>query len=175
MRAVGVIAAASMVLWLAACGGTDTRTVTVTGTAASDGGVQAPEQVLYGHIASLERSGDAYQLAFDPAWFLAGETANRAAAEDGLVSPGEPVPNDHYVVDEGHRLLHYRVAGDATVTVLTRNGDPGTIGGTPISVAELVKVVDGTSTLDLFEPLDSGVWITVDIDTVRAVQQQYQP
>ena len=177
MRAAGAIAAAFTVLALAACGGTETQTVTVTETPPVSGNdLAAPrEQVLYGHIASMQRDGDAYQLDFDPAWFLAGETANRAAAEDGIVAPGEPVPNDHFVVDEGHRLLHYRVAGDASVTVLTRKGDPGTIGGTPISIAELVRVLHGTSTLELFEPLDSGVWITVDIDTVRAIQQQYRP
>jgi hypothetical protein len=39
----------------------------------------------------------------------------------------------------------------------------------------LVKVLDGTSDLDLFEPLDTGVWITIDVDTVRSVYQQYHP
>ena len=43
------------------------------------------------------------------------------------------------------------------------------------SVSELGKVVAGTSALDLFEPLDSGTWITVDVDTVQAVYQQYAP
>ena len=44
-------------------------------------------------------------MRFDPAWFLSGDTANTAAAEDGAVEPGQPVPNDNYVVEEGHRLL----------------------------------------------------------------------
>ena len=48
-------------------------------------------------------------MRFDPAWFLSGETANRAAAEDGAVPPGQPVPNDNYRVEEGHRLLTYLV------------------------------------------------------------------
>jgi hypothetical protein len=59
------------------------------------------------HIKSLERSGDHYLLRFDPAWFTSGVTANTVAAEDGAVEPGQPVPNDNYVVDESHRLLTY--------------------------------------------------------------------
>ena len=31
------------------------------------------------------------------------------------------------------------------------------------------------SDLDLFEPLDTGVWITIDVDTVRSIYQQYRP
>ena len=129
----------------------------------------------YGHISSLKRDGHAYRLRFDPAWFTSGVTANEAAAEDGAVEPGEPVPNDNYVVDEGHRLLTYLVPADAHVTVLTRHGDPASFGATPISVDELAELVDGQKPVDLFEPLDTGVWIRFDVDTVCSVEQQYVP
>jgi hypothetical protein len=102
-------------------------------------------------------------------------TANEAAAEDGAVEPGEPVPNDNYVVDEGHRLLTYLVPADAHVTVLTRHGDPANFGATPISVDELAELVDGQKPVDLFEPLDTGVWFRFDVDTVCSVEQQYVP
>ncbi len=133
------------------------------------------ERVLFGHIESLTRKGDHFEMRFDPAWFLSGETANVAAAEDGAVEPGEPVANDNYVVEEGHRLLTYLVPDDAQVTVLTRSGDPAELGATPITVSELAQIVQGESPLQLFEPLDTGVWITVDVDTVRAIDQQYRP
>jgi hypothetical protein len=129
----------------------------------------------FGHVRSLGRKGDHYELRFDPAWFTSGETANMAAAEDGAVEPGQPVPNDNYVVDESHRLLTYRVGPNAHVTVLTRHGNPANFGATSISVAELAKIVNGASRLDLFEPLDSGVWIRTRIDTVCAFDQQYRP
>ncbi len=58
---------------------------------------------VFGHIRSLVRKGDHYELRFDPAWFTTGVTANTAAAEDGAVEPGEPVPNDYYVIDESDR------------------------------------------------------------------------
>ncbi|MGE5689566.1 MAG: hypothetical protein ACM33B_03320 [Pseudomonadota bacterium] len=176
--AAGVLVAAAL-LAVGACGGstaTRTTTVTVAETTPTGDALSPPrERVEFGHIRSLRRAGDGWQLTFDPAWFLSGETANKAAAEDGVVSPGEPVPNDNYRVEEGHRLLTYRVADDARVSVITRHGDPAQLGATPISVAELARVVAGTSTVKLFEPLDSGVWLTTDIDTVRAIQQQYQP
>jgi hypothetical protein len=130
---------------------------------------------IFGHIASLERKNGRYEMRFDPAWFTSGVTANTAAAEDGVVEPGEPVPNDNYRIDEGHRLLTYLVSPTANVTVLTRTGDPAGFGATPITVSELSQLVRGQKPVELFEPLDTGVWIRVHIDTACAIDQQYQP
>jgi hypothetical protein len=127
----------------------------------------------FGHIASLTPQGARYLLRFDPAWFTSGITANKAAAEDGVVEPGEPVPNDNYRIEEGHRLLTYLVPADAHVTVLTRTSD--NFGQTPITVAQLAQLVRGEKPVELFEPLDSGVWIRVHVDTVCALDQQYLP
>ena len=65
---------------------------------------------LYGHIKSLTRKGDQFELRFDPAWFLSGVTASRAKLED---TGSSDVPNDNYVVEEGHRLLTYLVPATA--------------------------------------------------------------
>ena len=129
----------------------------------------------FGHIATLTPDGDGYRMRFDPAWFTSGETANVAAAEDGKVEPGQPVPNDNYRIEEGHRLLTYLVPADTPVTVLTREGDPQSFGATPITVAELAQLVDGEAPVELYEALDTGVWIRVHIDTVCAIDQQYVP
>ncbi len=129
----------------------------------------------FGHISTLAPKGDTYELRFDPAWFTSGITANTAAAEDGVVEPGEPVSNDNYRIEEGHRLLTYLVSPTAKVTVLTRQGDPANFGSTPITVAQLAELVSGEAPVELFEPLDTGVWIRVDVDTVCAIDQQYQP
>ena len=129
----------------------------------------------FGHVASLERDSGRWLMRFDPAWFTSGLTANTAAAEDGVVEPGEPVPNDNYRIDEGHRLLTYIVAPRARVTVLTRHGDPGRFGATAIGVARLAQLVRGEKPVQLFEPLDTGVWIRIHVDTVCAIEHQYQP
>lgn len=130
---------------------------------------------MFGHVSSLTEKGGQYEMRFDPAWFTSGVTANTAAAEDGVVEPGEPVPNDNYRIEEGHRLLTYLVDPDASVTVLTREGDPANFGSTPITVSELAQLVKGEKPVELFEPLDTGVWIRVNVDTVCALDQQYQP
>jgi hypothetical protein len=169
--ALAVVIAATLIA--SGCGGTETVTRTVTVDEAAKTGVGAPaEQVEFGHIRSLKRSGNRYVLRFDPAWFLSGETANVAAAEDGAVERGEPVPNDNYVVDEGHRLLTYLVPASARVTVLKEG-----VNGSRISVAQLAQLVAGRSPFGkpLWEPLATGFWIRVKIDTVRSLDQQYRP
>jgi hypothetical protein len=161
-----------LALLSAGCGETKTVTETVTTTVTTEAtsGAGAPEErVEFGYIKSLEPKGSAFELRFDPAWFLSGETANAAAAEDGAVEPGEPVPNDSYVVDEGHRLLTYIVPADARVSVLTESPE-----GTPISVEQLARIVAGTHK-PLWEPITTGFWLRADIDTVRSLDQQYRP
>ena len=173
------LATLAVILALAAagCAGGEeaTETVTVTAPPPTETAVPPAEIAQFGHIAGLTRSGDGWTMRFDPELFLSGETANKAAAEDGAVEPGQPVPNDNYRLEEGHRLLTYRVPDDAHVRVLTRKGDPANFGATPISVAELARVLEGTSDVRLFEPLDTGVWLAIHGDTVRSIDQQYQP
>ena len=155
---------------VAGCGGTKTVTTTVTVGSRVELGVGAPEEMVqFGHISSLTRKGAGYVLRFDPALFLSGETANVAAAEDGAVDPGQPVPNDNYVVDEGHRAFTYLVPADARVTVLAESPE-----GTPITVAELAKIVAGDHK-PLWEPIETGFWLRTHIDTVRSLDQQYRP
>ena len=173
MQGSAVVVAACLLLGAVACGGTKTVTRTVTVSATGKTGVGPPGQMVqFGHIKSLRRDGSGYMMRFDPEWFLTGETANKAAAEDGAVSPGEPVPNDNYRVDEGHRLLTYRVPADARVKVLTTSTN---LQGTPITVEQLAQIVAGKKPVPLFEPIATGFWIRIDIDTVRSIDQQYIP
>jgi hypothetical protein len=128
---------------------------------------------IFGHIDSLQRRDGKLELRFDPAWFTSGVTANTAAAEDGAVDPGQPVPNDNYVVEEGHRLLTYILGPHAHIGVLAKR-KPG-VQTTPITASELERIVNGGKHLPLFETLESGVWIRVHIDTVCSLDQQYRP
>ena len=131
----------------------------------------AGQFTLFGHIKKLSRTGGKYVLRFDPAMFTTGLTASIAAKED----TGSPdVPNDVYTVEESHRQYSYYLAPTAKVTVLTNHGTSG-ITATPISVGELYRIVNGGPHRKLFEPLLSGVWIRVRIDTIRELDQQYRP
>jgi hypothetical protein len=186
-------AAAVIVLGLVAgCGGKSsepagTKTVTVTETtqpAPADtvtisvphpvavtklGPAPPRHRIEFGHIRSLVHSGAGFKMRFDPAQFLTGITANDAALED---TGSSDVPNDNYVVDESHRAYSYLVPADAHVTVLT-----GGVDGTPITVGQLAKLVKGKDPLGhpLFEPLETGFWILIDVDTVHSLDQQYVP
>jgi hypothetical protein len=133
----------------------------------------AGQQVLYGHIKSLGTRGGHLELRFDPAFLLSGLTATRAKLED--TGSGE-VPNDNYTRDESHKLLTYLMSPAARVTVLVNEGTKG-ISSTVIPVSELEQIVNGKNPKHrkLFEPLDSGIWIRVRIDTVRELDQQYKP
>jgi hypothetical protein len=151
----------------AGCGGT-TKVTKVVATPAA----KSNEIAQFGYVKSLERKGSGYEMRFDPALMLSGETANVAAAEDGAVPPGEPVPNDNYILDEGHRLLTYEVPANAHVTALTKG-----VAGSPITVAELAQLVRGENPFakPLFEPITTGFLIRIDVDTVRSLDQQYHP
>jgi hypothetical protein len=133
------------------------------------------EIVMFGHVKSLTRKGNRFELRFDPAWWLTGLTARRAKLED----TGSPdVPNDYYIVDESHRLLTYLVPATARVTVLTNHGDPNRLGATSVSVVELAQLLNGKHPrhLRLTEP-KAGFWLRIvtSSGTVTALDQQYQP
>jgi hypothetical protein len=167
-RSLIVLAVAA--LGAAGCGGTTTVTRTVTVSAEAKTGPGAPlELAQFGHIRSLAPKGDGFQLRFDPAWLLSGTTAKQAKLED---TGSSEVPNDYYLVDEGHRLLTYVVPAGAKVTVLAKG-----VNATPITVAQLAELVAGRNPLHhrLFEPLATGFWIRVRSDTVASIDQQYFP
>jgi hypothetical protein len=170
-----------LVVATAGCGAKHTVVKTVTVVRTNPGSAStAGDQRVYGQIKSLVRRGSHYELRLDPAWFLTGITANvaQARAEGRSCRPSlcPPVANDNYVDDEGHHVLTYLAPVGARGTVLTRTGSSGgPFPATSISVNELARLVAGQSSLKLFEPLSSGVWIVVHGDTVRSFAQQYIP
>lgn len=149
--------------------GTVTISVPPKVVAAKIGPGAPRRQIQFGHIASLRRREGTYVLRFDPAQYLTGVTASNAALED---TGSSDVPNDNYVVDEGHRLFTYKVPADARVTVLADG-----VEASPITVAQLAQLVKNKDPLGhpLFEPLETGVWILVETDTVHSIDQQYVP
>jgi hypothetical protein len=129
----------------------------------------------YGHIKSMTRKAGRFEMRFDPAWWLSGVAAQRAAVEDKVIRPGEAVPNDYYIVEEGHRLLTYVVPATAHVTVLTGGGAHAT----SITVSELAQIVSGKNPKHrrLSEP-KAGFWIRIGVkypNPALSLDQQYQP
>ena len=161
---IGFAAVALLALGTVACGGTKTVTRTVTAAGTS---TPPAEISQFGYIRSLTRKGAVFELRFDPALLLEGRTAKAAEREDSADSPG-----DFYVVNDSRRELTYIVPPGAHVTVVATG--PGGIHAKPITVAQLAQIVQGGGP-KLFEPIATGFWATVHVDTVRALDQQYFP
>jgi len=168
-----VVAVMLLSAFAAGCGSTRTvvKTTTVVSTPPP---ATTGKQWLHGEIRFVRRSGEHFLLGFDPSWFLSGVTANAALAQDQhqTCAPEScpPVPNDNYVVDESHRVFTYLLPRSARGTVLVSSSDRRTI-----TAAQLFRLVAHGGPPKLFEPLQSGVWLLVRIDTVQTFAQQYVP
>lgn len=133
-----------------------------------------PSITQFGYVRAVPKAGSAYRLRFDPALWLSGETATRAAREDGAIGPGEPVPNDYYIRNDSRRPLTYRLASNAHLTVVTNAGTGPQ--STRISVPELAAIARGRNPngRKLFGR-SLGYWARIVGDRVVRLDQQYQP
>ena len=170
---LGVLAAATLVTAVSSVSGVSAAPGTSATPAQTSLAGPPRVQTLYGHIKSLTRKGARFELRFDPAFWLGGVTATRAAVEDKVIPPGDTVPNDYYIREESHRLLIYLVPANAGATVLTRGPR-----STRIAVSELAQIVKGKNPRHraLYDRGNHlGYWIGIAVDTVRSLDQQYQP
>ena len=126
---------------------------------------------FFGHIKEMRRTAKGYEIRFDPAWWLNGHAAEQAAFED---TGSRDVPNDYYIVDEGHRLLSFLVAKGASIGVLNRD-----LRLVRISPSELSAIVHGRNPnhRQLFSRT-AAWWIQIGNkypNPAVALSQQYQP
>jgi len=135
-----------------------------------------PKQLVqFGYVSSVTQKGRDYVLRFDPALWLEGQTANVAAAEDGAIRPGESVPNDYWIRNPDHKLLTFKLPAGAHVTILVQ------LQTTKVSVAQLATLLTSKVTRDcagryvLRPPCRLGFWLRYQTDTVKSLDQQYQP
>ena len=190
MRVVAVLLLAGLVL--AGCGAgittvtstktftqTLTITQTLTQTTPQSGPLSQTEHAqYYGQIVSITQAdAKRYLLVLKPEFFLVGVTANVVGAQQTgtqcapLACPG--VEDDHLVVPAGTQKLTFVLPVTTTGTVLTPGG--GNFNSTKVTAATLAALVGGAKTPKLIEPLDSGVWLAVDVDKVTSFAQQFQP
>ncbi len=170
------------VLLLAGCGvgKTTVSTVTVTRTVTTAPAQTAPgpqNTGYFGQIVSITPAIGKYVVVLRPQFYLVGVTANTAfAAQQGkpcapLSCPG--VEDDRLVVPAGSQQLTFVLPTKTTGTVLTLSGSK--LQPTTVSAAQLSALAGGAKTPKLVEPLDSGVWLAVDVDHVTSFAQQFQP
>jgi hypothetical protein len=167
-------------LVLPGCGG-GTRTVTVTTTVARPQAPAAPgpqNTVYFGQPVSVS-TVDPHRnlLVLKPESYLVGVTANVAFAEQErkacapLLCPG--VEDDRLVVPAGTQNLTFVLPANVSGTVLAQSGSKTR--ATRITAPQLAELVRGAKTPKLIEPLDSGLWLAVNVDEVTSFAQQFQP
>jgi hypothetical protein len=158
---------------------TTTVTRTVTQSTPQPGPLSQTEHAqYYGHIVSITQvDGKRYLLVLKPEFFLVGLTANVANAQQTGTQCSPPscpgVEDDHLVVPAGTQKLTFVLPATTTGTVLTSGS--GNFVNTKVTAATLAALVGGAKTPKLIEPLDSGVWLAVDVDRVTSFAQQFQP
>jgi hypothetical protein len=128
----------------------------------------------FGYIRSVSTAGPVATLAFDEAQFLTGAEAQKAAEEDGVVPPGEPVPNDYYIRNPDKTTRTLRIADDAKITAkrcdLCRHGQPSQLG--PF----LAAFMKGRQTYaDPYRGKYALYWLTIEDGEVNAIDEQYVP
>jgi hypothetical protein len=116
-------------------------------------------------------------IVIDPAAMLAGNAAREAAEEDGVIQPGEELPNDFYIQNHEPGPLSIGVASDVEVTVLAFDAN-GDITETTIGLAQLATAFGGEYIGAPIYGLDAGafpVTLTVEDNEVTSITQVYLP
>jgi hypothetical protein len=110
-------------------------------------------------------------VEFDLIQFLTGDEATAAYIEDNPDDPGGP-PNDYYIVNDNPRLRRLSVAENVEATVLDWEG-----GFKPqvIAFADLPAQLAADLVPDDDRIWPSPFWLTVNDDTVTAIEEQYIP
>ena len=167
----------SLALVAAGCGGgaADKAAPEPTQTSTQPAPTPGPSPAeQFGYIRSVSTAGPAATLAFDEAEFLTGDAAQKAAEEDGVVAPGETVPNDYYIPNRDQTTQTLRIANDAKITAkrwpLCRHGRDGQLD--PF----LASFMKGRQTFaDPYRGKYSLYWLTIKDGEVAAIDEQYVP
>lgn len=167
----------SLALVAAGCGGggADKAAPEPTQTSTQPAPTPGPSPAeQFGYIRSVSTAGPAATLAFDEAEFLTGDAAQKAAEEDGVVAPGETVPNDYYIRNRDQTTQTLRIANDAKITAkrcpLCRHGRDGQLD------SFLASFMKGRQTFaDPYRGKYSLYWLTIRDGEVAAIDEQYVP
>jgi hypothetical protein len=116
-------------------------------------------------VRSLAPGGAATgSMELDLAQWFDGDAADAAAAEDGVIAPGQQIENDYYIRNVSDRLRVMPVAGDAATRVVDWD-----------NCCELVpSTVDALSARG-FDGGREAFWLTVRGGTVVGLDEQFRP
>lgn len=145
-------------LLLVACGGSD----------------ESSSERTFGFITAA--NAHARTIDFDAAEWLTGEEAAEAAVADGMLRPGEPVPNDYYIRNPDTEVVELDVAPDASiqgavpVTALRPRPPCESCPSFEIGVDEFFAAWENG-----LRPARGNYWVTTKDGEVVAIEEQYRP
>jgi hypothetical protein len=123
----------------------------------------------FGFIQSVDARGPA--MVFDLAEFLTGDSANQAALEDGVIQPGENVPDDYYIRNRNPRLRDLALVPDVQVILVNWPACcDTTVNGVLADFA-----ASFTTPNDVYHGSHSPYWLTVEGGFVTRIEEQYLP
>lgn len=115
-------------------------------------------------------SGGENALVVDLGYFLTGDEANEAAAEDGLETP---VPNGYYIVNDDPKLRTVPISPDASIRYIPADPCCDLVPG---DLDAWMDAVNGEVQTDMMGEMGTTWWwITVRAGQVVAIEQQYVP
>jgi hypothetical protein len=121
-------------------------------------------------VSTIVLEEDAYRIAVDYAQMLTGQEAVDAATEAGAESPP---PNDYFIANDNPMLRTFDVDSDVRVKLSTR-ADGVEPEGYFVTLDEWRQMFVGT-TPDMGMVRDIPYWITLDGETVTAIEEQFLP
>jgi hypothetical protein len=122
-------------------------------------------------------------IGFDVAQFFYGKSVQKAAEEDGIVKPGEPVSNDHYERNQVKEVRSLKLAPDTRVTAglilssLLRYGSAKTrrqckaVASCPISLSSFFAATKHIEEYTGAELPGIPVWVTIHDGLVTRIDE----
>jgi hypothetical protein len=103
---------------------------------------------------------------------LVGDEANQAAVEDGVIEPGESVPNDYYIRNREKDAISVDLAEDVVLVVVDWANCCDAIAGDLQRFADAFTTEDPTGA---HARSRSPYWVTVDGGQVVEIEELYLP
>lgn len=162
LAAVAMVTAAAL---LQGCGGDDpdasATPPTTTPTSTEPPGDRFADGEHFAFVTGFRDDAGTTIVEMDVAEFLTGDAADTAAAEDGVVQPGEPIENDFYIRNPVSDSVALPVPAGAVVLVVDCSGGCETVAGDLATLRAQATPI----------PL----WVTIEGGVVTEVEQQYLP
>jgi hypothetical protein len=132
-----------------------------------------PDGRHFGRINEIAIGDSGTELVFNLQQFLMGEEARQAAIADGVLKPGEELPNDYYIRDQNPKLRNMPLADDAKIRIVNWENCCDLIDGE--RDPWLAAFAPGADHFHKYHGQDSPYWLTVQNGIVVMVEEQYLP